>query len=190
MAFIDLFKFEEATGLLKNEYEKGKRRAGRIWNILTIQSQTPETLRDSMRLYNSTMHGNSTISRFDRELLAVITSMANECEYWIRAHLYDLRSETKDQQLVDEVANDWETSSLTKNQLVLCSFAEKLTLNPGKITELDYQSLKEIDLNDKEISEVVQIISYFNYINRVADGLGLEPEKFIDNKGYKIIIDE
>ena len=81
MAFIDLFKFEEATGLLKNEYEKGKRRAGRIWNILTIQSQTPKTLRDSMRLYNSTMHGNSTISRFDRELLAVITSMANECEY-------------------------------------------------------------------------------------------------------------
>ena len=45
MAFIDLFKFEEATGLLKNEYEKGIRRAGRIWNILTIQSQTPETLR-------------------------------------------------------------------------------------------------------------------------------------------------
>ena len=79
---------------------------------------------------------------------------------------------------------------MTKNQLVLCSFAEKLTLNPGKITESDYQSLKEIDLNDKEISEVVQIISYFNYINRVADGLGLEPEKFIDNKGYKIIIDE
>lgn len=81
MAFINLFKFEVATGLLKNEYEKGIRRAGRIWNILTIQSQTPETLRDSMRLYNSTMHGNSTISRFDRELLAVITSMANECEY-------------------------------------------------------------------------------------------------------------
>ena len=79
---------------------------------------------------------------------------------------------------------------MTKNQLVLCSFAEKLTLNPGKITESDYKTLKEIDLNDKEISEVVQIISYFNYINRVADGLGLEPEKFIDKKGYKIIIDE
>ena len=63
-------------------------------------------------------------------------------------------------------------------------------MNPGKITESDYQSLKEIDLNDKEISEIVQIISYFNYINRVADGLGLEPEKFIDKKGYKIIIDE
>jgi alkylhydroperoxidase family enzyme len=81
MVFIKLFKFEESSGLLKKEYEKGLRRAGRIWNVLTIQSQTPEILRDSMRLYNSTMYGNVDISRFDRELLAVVTSVANECEY-------------------------------------------------------------------------------------------------------------
>tara|TARA_B100001113_G_scaffold316997_1_gene284147 strand:+ start:270 stop:515 length:246 start_codon:yes stop_codon:yes gene_type:complete len=81
MAFIKLFKFKDSTGLLKKEYEKGIRRAGRIWNILTIQSQTPEILRDSMRLYNSTMWGNSKLSRFDRELLAVVTSITNECEY-------------------------------------------------------------------------------------------------------------
>ena len=67
MAFIKLFKFKDSTGLLKKEYEKGMRRAGRIWNIMTIQSQTPEILRDSMRLYNSTMFGNLEISRFDRE---------------------------------------------------------------------------------------------------------------------------
>ena len=81
MAFIKLFKFEDSTGLLKKEYEKGMRRAGRIWNVLTIQSQTPEILRDSMRLYNSTMWGDTKLSRFDRELLAVVTSITNECEY-------------------------------------------------------------------------------------------------------------
>ena len=81
MAFIKLFKFEDSTGLLKKEYEKGLRRAGRIWNILTIQSQTPEILKNSMNLYGSTMFGNSNISRFDSELLAVVTSISNECEY-------------------------------------------------------------------------------------------------------------
>ena len=81
MAFIKLFKFQESTGLLKKEYEKGMRRAGRIWNILTIQSQTPEILKNSMNLYGSTMFGNSNISRFDSELLAVVTSISNECEY-------------------------------------------------------------------------------------------------------------
>ena len=49
------------------------------------------------------------------------------------------------------------TSSLIKNQLALCSFAEKLTLNPGKITELDYQSLKEIDLNDKRYLKLYKL---------------------------------
>ena len=81
MAFIKLFKFQDSTGLLRKEYEKGIRRAGRIWNVLTIQSQTPEILRESMRLYNSTMFGNSNVQRFDRELLAVVTSISNECEY-------------------------------------------------------------------------------------------------------------
>tara|TARA_B100000927_G_C16369985_1_gene431057 strand:+ start:699 stop:944 length:246 start_codon:yes stop_codon:yes gene_type:complete len=81
MAFIKLFKFQESTGLLKKEYEKGLRRAGRIWNVLTIQSQTPEILKNSMNLYSSTMFGNSNISRFDSELLAVVTSISNECEY-------------------------------------------------------------------------------------------------------------
>ena len=81
MAFIKLFKFQESTVLLKKEYEKGLRRAGRIWNILTIQSQTPEILKNSMNLYSSTMFSNSNISRFDSELLAVVTSISNECEY-------------------------------------------------------------------------------------------------------------
>ncbi|MDA9593262.1 hypothetical protein N9T00_00355 [bacterium] len=68
----------------------------------------------------------------------------------------------------------------------MCLFAEKLTLQPSTITQLDIDTLSNFDLSDKEISEIVQIVSYFNYINRVADGLGLEPEDFIDEKGYKI----
>jgi alkylhydroperoxidase family enzyme len=81
MAFINIFNLEESSGLLKKEYEKGMRRAGRIWKILSIQSQTPQILQDSMRLYGSTMFGKSKLTRFDRELLAVVTSISNECEY-------------------------------------------------------------------------------------------------------------
>ena len=58
-------------------------------------------------------------------------------------------------------------------------------MKPGEITQLDYKELQINNFDDKAISEIVQVISYFNYINRVADGLGLEPEGFIDEKGYK-----
>ena len=60
-----------------------------------------------------------------------------------------------------------------------------MTLKPGEITQLDYKELQKNNFDDKAISEIVQVISFFNYINRVADGLGLEPEEFIDEKGYK-----
>ncbi len=58
-------------------------------------------------------------------------------------------------------------------------------MKPGEVTQLDYKELQKNNFDDKAISEIVQVISYFNYINRVADGLGLEPEEFIDEKGYK-----
>ena len=58
-------------------------------------------------------------------------------------------------------------------------------MKPGEITQIDYKELQKNNFDDKAISEIVQVISYFNYINRVADGLGLEPEEFIDEKGYK-----
>ena len=67
----------------------------------------------------------------------------------------------------------------------MCNFAKKLTETPNKVNENDIQTLRDLNLTDKDISQIVQIIGYFNYINRVADGLGLEPEDFIDKKGYK-----
>ena len=67
----------------------------------------------------------------------------------------------------------------------MCEFANKLTENPNKVNKKDIELLRSYDLSDKDISQIVQIIAYFNYINRVADGLGLEPEEFIDKKGYK-----
>ncbi len=99
--------------------------------------------------------------------------------------MYDLRSETDNQKLVDEIAEDWTTSSISPMQMAMCEFAKKLTENPSKVNKKDIELLRSYNLSDKDISQVVQIIAYFNYINRVSDGLGLEPEQFIDEKGYK-----
>jgi len=54
----------------------------------------------------------------------------------------------------------------------------KLTHTPGKMTESDIQQLRDHGYDDRSIHDIVQVAAYFNYINRVADGLGvdLEPE--------------
>ena len=87
--------------------------------------------------------------------------------------------------MADEVAKNWKKSALTEQQKAICYFAVKLTLNPGHIEVNDVSIIKKFGYSDKDLSEIVQIVSYFNYINRVADGLGLAPEYFIDELGYK-----
>lgn len=81
MPHVHVLTYDESTGLVRHEYDAAIRRAGRIWNIVSIQSQLPEVMRDSMRLYQSTMYGPSPLSRSQRELLAAMTSQINDCYY-------------------------------------------------------------------------------------------------------------
>ncbi|CAN5818929.1 hypothetical protein BH23ACT4_BH23ACT4_17090 [soil metagenome] len=81
MAHVHVLTHEESTGVVREEYDKALKRAGRIWNIVSVQSQLPEVMRDSMRLYGSIMFGPSPLSRSQRELLAATTSQINECFY-------------------------------------------------------------------------------------------------------------
>lgn len=81
MPHVHVVSYDDSTGVVREEYDAAIARAGRIWNIVSIQSMQPEVLRDSMRIYRSIMHGPSPLSRAQREMLAVITSQANDCHY-------------------------------------------------------------------------------------------------------------
>ncbi|HMO15136.1 MAG TPA: carboxymuconolactone decarboxylase family protein [Pirellulaceae bacterium] len=81
MAWIEIIPPEQATGILKQEYDAAIQRAGRIWNIVSIMSQNPAVMRASMEFYKRLMHDRSPLSRSQREMLAVVVSAANHCIY-------------------------------------------------------------------------------------------------------------
>ena len=81
MAHIDTVPPDRATGLLKRIYDAAVARAGRVFQILRIQSLNPPTLQASMTLYQATMFGPSPLSRAEREMVAVVVSRANDCFY-------------------------------------------------------------------------------------------------------------
>jgi alkylhydroperoxidase family enzyme len=81
MAWITLAPIAQATGLLKAEYDAAIARAGRVWQIVKVQSLNPAALKQSLALYATIMRGSSPLTRARREMLAVVVSRANDCHY-------------------------------------------------------------------------------------------------------------
>ena len=81
MAHIETIGPEDAEGPLKELYAAAIQRAGRVFNILRVQSQNPAALDASMRMYLAIMYGASPLTRLDREAIAVTVSRANDCFY-------------------------------------------------------------------------------------------------------------
>jgi uncharacterized peroxidase-related enzyme len=77
------------------------------------------------------------------------------------------------------VARDWRQAPLVPADRALCEFAERLTRNPSGTTPADLEGLRGHGFDDAAIHDATQVIAYFNYINRIADGLGVEGEDFV-----------
>lgn len=81
MSWIEVVRPDRAAGKLRELYDAAVRRAGRVFQILQVQSLHPHALGASLELYKQLMHGPSPLARRQREMLAVVTSRANDCHY-------------------------------------------------------------------------------------------------------------
>lgn len=74
---------------------------------------------------------------------------------------------------------DYRKANLPPVDRALCDYAAALTLAPGDITQADVAALTAHGLTDAQVLVAAQVIGYFNYINRVADGLSVDPEPWM-----------
>jgi uncharacterized peroxidase-related enzyme len=171
---------ENATGLLKKEFETANKRAGSVWNIVRVMSLNPPVMQASMRLYGSVMHRTAKmLGRAEREMIAVVVSQINQCHYLIQAHLHDLRGEVDDADLIDRFAQNWRTAGLSEPVQAMLTYVEKMTRTPAEMTQSDIHTLRRHGFTAADIHDIVQIAAYFNYINRLANALGVPPEDFM-----------
>ncbi|MFQ5946652.1 MAG: hypothetical protein ACE5NC_10465 [Anaerolineae bacterium] len=98
----------------------------------------------------------------------------------MQAHAHDLREEVDDEELVHHISHDYREAELDEATRALLDYSVKLTLVPWRMQEEDIWNLRAHGFSDRAIHDAVQIASYFNYITRIADGLGVEPESFME----------
>ena len=92
------------------------------------------------------------------------------------SHARDFGLESGNEQVAQQLIYDYRTAELSAEDRALCNYAVKLTLTPGKMNETDVTDLRQSGFTDEQITIAVQVIGYFNYINRIADGLGVDPQ--------------
>ncbi|MBI9012551.1 MAG: hypothetical protein JEZ08_10015 [Clostridiales bacterium] len=79
---------------------------------------------------------------------------------------------------MEAVRRDYKTADITKQEKIMLRYAEKLTLTPGKMVEKDVIMLRKAGFEDVDILDINQIVAYYAYVNRTADGLGVSLESF------------
>ncbi len=87
---------------------------------------------------------------------------------------------------MDRFADGWREAGLDTSTEALLAYAEKLTRKPWACGADDVEALRAVGWSDRAVNDATQVCSYFNYINRIADGLGVDHEAWIDERGYAL----
>jgi uncharacterized peroxidase-related enzyme len=184
MAYIEMIPENGADSDLQVLYSAYRAPWGGVDNILRIHSLLPSTLKPHVDLYRQLMFGPGPLTRAQREMIAVVVSHANGCTYCTHHHGDALLRVTRNRGLADALRTDFRKAELSSADAVMLTFVSSLTENPGTDHSAGVAALKEAGFSERAILHVTLIVGYFNFVNRVAQGLGVNLEKYWGSNGY------
>lgn len=150
-----------------------------------VQSLQPATIKSHLALYMDIMFATSALSRAQREMIAVIVSVTNGCEYCTTHHSKALLHYWKDEERVKQLIKTYTRANLSTADMGMCEYAIALTLYPGLHEQNDFTvALKDKGLTDEAILDVTLVVSYFNFVNRMVMALGVTLEAG-EGEGFK-----
>jgi hypothetical protein len=176
-----MIALEDAQGPLVAAYEKVKTPHGTVDNVMKAHSLRPHTMEGHVALYRSVLHSpDNTLPFWFLEVVASYVSMLNQCSYSLSHHFANARRLMADPVRAEAVRQALMDSAPERvfagKELELLRYAGKLTTDVARMVQGDIQALHAAGCNDGEILEVNQVCAYFNYSNRLLNGLGVTTE--------------
>ena len=177
-AWIKMIPESEATGPLKEMYAQAMTPHGTVDNVMKVHSLRPLTMQGHVALYRSVLHNDQlTFPLWFLEVVASYTSILNRCAYSLTHHFANVRRLLHDEPRADRIYAALEERRPERmfegKELALLRYTAKLTIEVAGMHEEDVAALRRAGCDDGEILEVNQVIAYFNYSNRLLNGLGV-----------------
>ena len=177
-AWIKMISDRDADEELSEVLNLARTPHGTVDNVMRVHSLRPNTMKGHVTLYRAALHDESnTIPMWFQETISSYVSTLNDCPYsyanhWKNAaHLMQDPNKAKNIEMALNAKNP--ESYFVGAELAMLNYTEKLTLKPGEMVETDVIKLRENGVDDGQILELNQIIGYFNYVNRLLNGLGV-----------------
>lgn len=186
-AWIRMVAPEEAEGALKELYARVTTPHGTVDNVMRVHGLRPASLAGHIALYKGVLHSpENRLPLWFLETVAVYTSLINRCAYSVAHHFANvtnlLRDPARSEAIRAALAAGEPQRVFAGKELALLRYTAKLTAEVGAMQEADVAALKAAGCDDGEILEVNQVCAYFNYSNRLLNGLGVTTEG--DRIGY------
>ncbi|WP_291297400.1 carboxymuconolactone decarboxylase family protein [Elioraea sp.] len=176
-AWIRLVPYGESTGYLRMLYDRVKGPDDRVDNVMRAHSLRPHTMEGHSALYKSVLHHADNVTPvWFLEALGVYTSLANACDYSVAHHyagLCRLVGEERGRVIFAALSAARPEDAFAGKELALLRYVRKLTLTPQAMEAADIATLRSAGAEDGEILEANQVSAYFNYSNRLLNGLGV-----------------
>jgi uncharacterized peroxidase-related enzyme len=174
MAWIRVIPYDEATGVLRDAYDWQAERLGEPTEFTTVGSLYPDMVMERLRLYKVVEECPSGLDQVERQLAAYVVSLLNattHCGSGLRVKLADLGA---DEHAVAAIEADPAHPNTGQSRLdAICAYAAKLTREPAAMVEADVTALGGVGLDDLDVLDLNNLVAYYNYLNRVSNGLGL-----------------
>lgn len=144
-----------------------------VAGIVAAHSLIPEALHHAFATFGALMSPDLPLDRRQHEMIATVVSVTNRTCYCSVSHATFLQRVTGDDQLVEAIRRDYRTAPIDDRDKVMLEYAEQITRDATGVTDAHHRRLHDAGFDDRAILQITLIASWFNYINRVADALGV-----------------
>jgi uncharacterized peroxidase-related enzyme len=141
--------------------------------IVAAHTLIPDALYHAFATFGALMAPDLPLTRRQHEMIAIVVSVTNRCFYCSTSHLEFLRRVTLDETLVEALRRDFRTAPIDERDRLMLEYAAQVTRDATQVTGEHQERLRAAGFDDRGILQITLIAAWFNYINRVADALGV-----------------
>lgn len=166
---------------IRARIEEVSEKSGFIPNVFLVLARRPHEFRAFFAYHDALMERESGLSKAEKEMIVVVTSAMNDCQYCVVAHGAILRIRDRNPLIADQIAINYLKADLSERQVIMLKLALKIASSSGEVTDADLDEAKTVGFDEEDLWDIGAITAFFALSNRMANFSSMRPnDEFYD----------